>query len=57
MGTVIGGMIPKLESCRIALEHGATEARIINGMKPEQLRIAASGEACGTRIFTQAQRT
>lgn len=58
MGTVIvGGMIPKLESCRIALENGAAEARIINGMKPEQLHAAASGEACGTRIFTQVQNT
>ncbi len=58
LGTVIvGGMIPKLESCRIALENGAAEARIINGMKPEQLHLAASGEACGTRIFTQVQKT
>jgi acetylglutamate kinase len=53
MGTVIaGGMIPKLEACRIALENGAAEARIINGMKPAQLRAAASGEACGTRIVS-----
>jgi acetylglutamate kinase len=53
IGTVIvGGMIPKLESCRIALENGAAEARIINGMKPAQLRAAASGEACGTRIVS-----
>lgn len=51
MGTVIkGGMIPKLESCRIALERGAREARIINGMKPEQLLAAAAGEECGTKI-------
>ncbi|MDT8323097.1 MAG: acetylglutamate kinase [Bacteroidota bacterium] len=53
MGTVIvGGMIPKLESCRVALENGAAEARIVNGMKPAQLRAAASGEACGTRIVS-----
>jgi len=51
MGSVIkGGMIPKLESCRIALEGGAREARIINGMKPAQLLTAAAGDECGTKI-------
>lgn len=51
LDTVItGGMIPKLESCRIALEAGAREASILNGRKPAQLRQASIGEMCGTRI-------
>ena len=32
-----GGMIPKLESCEIALRAGAESAVILNGTKPEQL--------------------
>ena len=37
-GTVIkGGMIPKLESCQVALQSGARRARIINGTKPETI--------------------
>jgi len=32
-----GGMIPKLESCEIALRAGAETAVILNGTKPEQL--------------------
>jgi len=32
-----GGMIPKLESCEIALRTGAESAVILNGTKPEQL--------------------
>ncbi len=32
-----GGMIPKVESCEIALNNGAGSARILNGTKPEQL--------------------
>jgi len=51
-GTVIaGGMIPKLESCRIALEKGARTAFIINGTQPDHLLKAATGEqAIGTKI-------
>ena len=51
-GSVIkGGMIPKLESCRIALMNGARSARIINGTKPESLLNAVqSKESTGTEI-------
>ncbi len=51
-GTVIaGGMIPKLESCRIALEGGAKTAFIINGTRPDYLLQAATGnQAIGTKI-------
>jgi acetylglutamate kinase len=53
MGTLVrGGMIPKLESCLEALEGGAGSARIINGMKPEQLAACVRGEPIGTRIHT-----
>lgn len=33
-GIIQGGMIPKLEACRIAVDEGAREACIINGTKP-----------------------
>lgn len=32
-----GGMIPKVESCKIAVQNGAIRARILNGTKPRQL--------------------
>ena len=32
-----GGMLPKIESCIIAIEKGAGKARILNGTKPEQI--------------------
>ena len=32
-----GGMLPKIESCIIAIEKGARKARILNGTKPEQI--------------------
>lgn len=34
---IVGGMIPKIESCQQAIEAGSKRARIINGTKPEQL--------------------
>lgn len=53
-GSVIkGGMIPKMESCQIALEKGAKTARIINGTKPEQILDAVLTEkAVGTNIYS-----
>jgi acetylglutamate kinase len=36
-GIIQGGMIPKIESCRIAMQNGARAARIINGTKPENI--------------------
>jgi len=52
MGKVIkGGMIPKLESCQIALEKGAKTARIINGTKPDSIHDAViSDQITGTKI-------
>ena len=35
--SIRGGMIPKIESCRVAVESGVDEALILNGKKPERL--------------------
>lgn len=45
-----GGMIPKMESCQIALQNGAERARIINGTKPEQIVAATQNQSTGTLI-------
>jgi acetylglutamate kinase len=51
LGTAIaGGMIPKVESCLVALEGGVSTARILNGTKPRTLQLAIAGEQCGTVI-------
>lgn len=47
-GIIAGGMIPKVESCEIALKKGAHTARIINGTKPMQLLTSFDAEAPGT---------
>ncbi|MBR9979004.1 MAG: acetylglutamate kinase [Bacteroidetes bacterium] len=49
---ISGGMIPKLESCLLALEKGAKCARIINGTEPDQLVEAVSEKQCGTKIYS-----
>lgn len=51
-GKVIkGGMIPKLESCEIALEAGAHSASIINGTRPESISGAVEqNKKIGTTI-------
>lgn len=36
-GVIVGGMIPKVDACRTAVEEGAQRAIIINGKKPEQM--------------------
>jgi len=36
-GTIVGGMIPKLESCLHALNHGVLSAHIINGNREHNL--------------------
>ena len=47
---IIGGMIPKIESCQIALQQGARCARIINGTKPRQIIGAIQNQTTGTLI-------
>lgn len=51
-GKVIkGGMIPKVESCEIALKKGVRTARIINGTKPENIfKSIQSNHLIGTEI-------
>lgn len=51
-GSVIkGGMIPKLESCELALRQGAHSASIINGTRPESIFEAVNKEKLtGTEI-------
>lgn len=49
-GVIVGGMIPKIESCEIAINKGARSARIINGTKPEQIQNLLGGQQTGTLI-------
>ncbi|MEX0965749.1 MAG: acetylglutamate kinase [Bacteroidia bacterium] len=51
--TIRGGMLPKVESCMIALENGAHAARIINGTKPRQIIQAVENIQTGTLITKQ----
>lgn len=47
-----GGMIPKIDSCKIALDKGAKLARIINGTVPEQIATLFENKEIGTAIRT-----
>lgn len=49
--TIAGGMIPKIDSCKIALKTGAKSARIINGTKAEQIESLLSNDAAGSLIL------
>lgn len=50
-GVIIGGMIPKVDACRTAIESGADRALIINGKKPDQmLSILDDSHSVGTTI-------
>lgn len=45
-----GGMIPKMDSCEVAIEKGAKQARIINGTVPEQISSLFENQKMGTII-------
>ena len=45
-----GGMIPKIDSCKIALEKGAKLVTIINGTVPEQIATLFENKEIGTAI-------
>ncbi|MEA1980504.1 MAG: acetylglutamate kinase [candidate division Zixibacteria bacterium] len=45
-----GGMIPKMESCEIAINKGAQSARIINGTIPDQILAIIDEHQVGTLI-------
>jgi len=50
-GIIVGGMIPKVDACRLAVETGAKSSRIINGKKPEQiLSLTEKEQTVGTTI-------
>lgn len=47
-----GGMIPKMESCAIALQNGAKQAVVLNGTQPDQLtRFLVNNEPIGTSLI------
>lgn len=48
-----GGMIPKIESCFLALENGVGTVRIINGTKPQQIVDSMNHKPIGTSIVLQ----
>jgi len=50
IGVIQGGMIPKIDACTTALEEGASEARILNGTKPDDLERIMDREKTGTVI-------
>lgn len=50
-GTISGGMIPKVEACRQALEAGAETVRMVNGRDPTSIvKDAVEGASRGTII-------
>jgi acetylglutamate kinase len=50
MGIIKGGMIPKMDACTFAIEHGAKKARIINGTKAEQIAQLMNAVLIGTQV-------
>jgi len=36
-GVVSGGMIPKVEACRLAIEHGVKRAHMVDGREPNSI--------------------
>jgi len=50
-GTIVGGMLPKVVACEVAIEKGARQAIILNGTNPDQLRTLLSGTPAGTKII------
>lgn len=49
-GVISGGMLPKLDACRIALKGGAGTARIANGTKPGDLARLFGADPPGTLV-------
>ncbi len=54
-GTVTGGMIPKVETCLYALEHGAEAVHILDGRLPHVLLLEIfTGEGAGTMLHSSS---
>ena len=50
-GVISGGMIPKVQACLDALEHGASDSRIADGRKPHALlNVLLPAEPAGTTL-------
>jgi acetylglutamate kinase len=50
-GSISGGMIPKVEACRSALEGGVRRTHIIDGLRPQAILLEVfTNEGCGTMI-------
>jgi acetylglutamate kinase len=50
-GKITGGMIPKVEACRGALEGGVRRTHIIDGLRPQAILVEVfTNEGCGTMI-------
>lgn len=50
-GKVGGGMVPKLEACKLALDHGVSAAHIVDGREPHSLLVELFTDAgIGTMI-------
>jgi acetylglutamate kinase len=51
VGAVSGGMVPKVEACRIAVESGVKRAHMISGKEPNSiLNSLLMGVSCGTTV-------
>ena len=48
---VVGGMIPKLQACKSALQHGVGACYIVNGTKPERIARVMTGDSPGTKMI------
>jgi acetylglutamate kinase len=52
IGVVSGGMVPKIEACRMAIEHGVKRAHMVNGKEPNSiLSQVLMGQNCGTTVL------
>ena len=54
--SIQGGMIPKVEACLTAIEHGAGEAAIINGTRPDAIRSRTLGGRSEGTTFSLTSR-
>jgi acetylglutamate kinase len=51
IGVVSGGMLPKVEACRLAIENGVKKAHMVNGREPNSiLNQVLMGSNCGTTV-------
>ena len=53
-GIIIGGMLPKVEACRTALDSGVSTVYMLNGKEPHSLLAKLiNGQECGTKITSR----